>query len=123
MNMRRLIAFATLMMAGSALAVDSNSYQLRNGQDLVILCTVPAGDPLYPNAMGFCHGYLVGAFHYYDSTEPASNRFVCAPTPTPTRAEVMDGFVAWAKAHPQYMNDRPADTLFRYLAEKYPCAK
>jgi hypothetical protein len=53
----------------------------------------------------------------------AEKRFVCPPTPAQTRAEVMNGFVAWARSHPQYMKDAAVDTLFRYLAEAYPCKK
>jgi hypothetical protein len=66
---------------------------------------------------------LVGAFTYYNSTVTAENRFICPPNPVPTRAKVMNDFVAWAKARPQYSKDAPLDTLFRYLAETYPCRK
>jgi len=32
-------------------------------------------------------------------------------------------FLAWAQAHPQYMNERPVETEFRFLTEKWPCQK
>jgi hypothetical protein len=35
----------------------------------------------------------------------------------------MGGFVTWANANPQFMKDAAVDTLFRYLAEAYPCKK
>ena len=119
--MRYLIVAAALLMAGPALAVDSARFRVINAADLVEVCSVPPDDPMHVHAMGFCHGYLSGSYHYYDSTEPTSNRFVCAPNPTPTRAEVMNGFVIWAKGHPQHMQDRAVDTLFRFLVETYPC--
>jgi len=122
--MRRLLIAALLMASGgAAVAIDSSDFQLRDADDLVRACSVPADHPLYANATGFCHGVLTGAYRYYEATVPAANRFVCSPNPTPTRATVMNGFVAWAKAHPQYMKDAPVDTLFRYLAETYPCRK
>jgi hypothetical protein len=71
--------------------------------------------------MGFCHGVLVGAFRYYDSTVDAADRFVCAPTPTPSRAQVMADFVKWSRSHPGNLKESPTDVLFRYLAETYPC--
>jgi hypothetical protein len=123
MVMRGLILLAALLASGAAFAVDSSTFQLRDTDDLVRACSVPAGDTLYANATGFCHGILVGAYRYYDATVTAENRFICPPSPTQTRAEVMDGFVAWAKSHPQYIKDAPVDTLFRYLAETYPCRK
>jgi hypothetical protein len=121
--MRKLMLVAALMTSGAAVAADSSTFQLRDADDLVRACSVPADDPLYANATGFCHGVLTGAYRYYESTVRAESRFVCSPNPTPTRAKVMNDFVAWAKAHPQHMKDPPVDTLFRYLAETYPCGK
>jgi len=119
--MRLLIIAVALMISGSALALEKSNFQLKNAAGLVEICSVPADDPLYINAREFCSGYLVGAFQYYDATEPPSNRFVCAPNPRPSRTAVMQRFVAWASKHPQYMNDRPVDALFRFLAQAYPC--
>lgn len=119
--MRRLMFAAALVASGTALAVESSTFQLRDTGDLVRACSVPADHPLHANATGFCHGVLVGAYRYYDATVTAESRFICSPSPTPTRAKVMNDFVAWAKARPQVMKDAPLDSLFRYLAETYPC--
>ncbi len=121
--MRSLIFAAAVVASGSAGAADSSDFQLRDAGDLVRACSVPADHPLYANATGFCHGVLTGAYRYYESTVAAPNRFVCAPSPQPTRTTVMNGFVAWAKANSRYMKEPPIDTLFRYLAETYPCRK
>ncbi len=121
--MRRLMLVAALMTSGTAFAADSSTFQLRDAQDLVTACSVPADHALHANATGFCHGVLVGAYTVYSSTVTAENRFICPPSPVPTRARVMNDFVAWAKSRPQFMKDPPLDTLFRYLAETYPCGK
>jgi len=121
--MHRLILAAALLTSGAAIAADSSTFQLRDAQDLVTACSVPADHTLHANATGFCHGVLVGAYTYYNSTVTAENRFICPPSPVPTRAKVMGDFVAWAKSRPQFMKDAPLDTLFRYLAETYPCRK
>ena len=121
--MRRLILAAALMTSGIVVAADSSTFELRDASDLVVACSVPQKHILYRNAMGFCHGVLTGAYRYYQATVTDEDRFVCTPNPPPTRAKVMDGFVAWAKTHPQYMKDPPIDTLFRYLEETFPCGK
>ena len=121
--MHWLIAVAAFMLAGAAVAADSNTFQLRHTDDLVLVCSVTPDDAHYANAAGFCHGLLVGAYRYYESTVTVDNRFICPPNPIPTRAKVMNGFVAWAKSHPQRMKESAIDTLFRYLAETYPCKK
>ena len=121
--MRCVIAVLGLVVSGVVVAADSGDFQVRDAADLVRVCSVPRDHPAYDNAAGFCHGILMGAFRYYESTVPAASRFVCAPNPPPTRAKVMTDFVAWSGSHGQYMKDPPVDTLFRYLAEAYPCRK
>jgi hypothetical protein len=121
MLMRTFLALAAFTIVGSAAAADSTTYLLRDAADLARVCSVAPGDPNYANAAGFCHGILVGAFRYYESAVTRANRFVCAPLPTPTRAKVMNDFVTWTGAHPANMKDPAIDTLFRYLAETYPC--
>src|SRR5215831_4675541 len=121
--MRSLVTLMALVFTGSAVAADSSNFQLRDAADLVRVCSVPADDPAYGSAMGFCHGILVGAFRYYESSVTGPGRFVCAPTPTPTRSKVMSDFVTWAGTHSGNMKDPAIDTLFRYLAEAYPCKK
>jgi hypothetical protein len=123
MVMRRLILAAALMTSGIVVAADSGTFELRYAEDLVRACSVPPKHTLYRNATGFCHGVLTGAYRYYDATVKAENRFVCTPTPVPTRTKVMNDFVTWARSHPQYMKDPPIDTLFRYLEETFPCSK
>ena len=38
-------------------------------------------------------------------------------------SESLAMFVEWAKARPQYMNELPVETEFRFLIEKWPCKK
>jgi len=118
-----IAAVASFACIASAVAADSSNYQLRNGADLVSICSLSASDPNYANAVGFCHGVLTGAFRYYEATVTSANRFVCAPTPIPTRSKVMDEFVVWAGSHSAALKEPAVDALFRYLAETYPCKR
>jgi Rap1a immunity proteins len=98
-------------------------FLIRNMQDYVRVCTTNSGDPMYAAAMGFCHGYAVGAYHYHlaQTAGPEGKPFVCPPEPPPSRTEILAMFITWAQQHPQYMGERPVDSLFRFLTEKYPC--
>ena len=116
-----IAALAAFTCIGSAAAADSSTYQLRDGADLVSVCSVGPSDPNHANALGFCHGVLTGAFRYYEATVASANRFVCAPKPVPTRAKVMDDFVVWSRSHSAALKEPAVDALFRYLAETYPC--
>jgi hypothetical protein len=108
------------VMAG---AVSESDFKPDTTEQIVNLCTATAEDPLYHQAVNFCHGYLVGAYDYYKAAHSGSEAFklVCLPDPPPSRNEAIEMFIDWAKAHPQYMKDNPVETEFRFLMEKWPC--
>jgi len=123
------VALIALMLSPgiAAAAVTDEDFEVKTTRNLLNLCTVSADDPRAKEAIQMCQGYLVGAYQYYLATEsgPAkdSMRLVCITDPAPTRNQAVAMFVEWAKARPQYMNEVPVDTEFRFLSEKWPCKK
>ncbi len=116
----------TLLVPGLAGAITAEDFQVRTTQELLDLCTVSASDPMAQQAIHFCHGYLVGAYHYHveaSAGPDGAKRLVCFPTSGVTRNEAVAMFVDWAKAHPQYMKEAPVETEFRFMIEKWPCEK
>lgn len=124
-HMMWLFLFATVLVPALVSAVAEADFEAKTTQNLLNLCTAPPSDPRYREAIHFCHGYLVGAYHYHlsETAGEGGQPLVCFPTPAPSRNEAIRLFVAWAQAHPQYMNERPVDTEFRFLAEQWPCQK
>ena len=118
-----LVLVALLCAPGWAGAVSEDDFDLDTTADLVELCTVPSSDPLHREAVSFCVGFLVGAYHYHvaENAGPTGNPMVCPPDPPPKRSKVGEMFLDWVKKHPQYMNDEPVETWFRFLIETYPC--
>jgi hypothetical protein len=106
-------------------ALTRDDFLVQTTQDLIKLCTASESEPLYQAAIGFCHGYTVGAYHYYQAITPDAGKGgrVCFPNPHPTRAEAIQMFVTWTKDNQQYMQERPADTMFRFLEAKFPCRR
>jgi hypothetical protein len=118
------VALAVLLaLPALAGAVTEKNFEVKTTQDLLDLCTASAKDPLYNQAVNFCHGFLVGAYQYYAAAAagPDGVKLVCFPEPPPTRNEAIGKFIEWAKAHPQYMQERPVETEFRFLVETWPC--
>jgi len=125
---RMLIAVLLIGICSAPLragAVTEENFKVRTTQDLINLCTVSPDDPAYCAALHFCHGYLIGALHYNmaETAGDTSERMVCLPNPAPTRNEGVKMFIEWAKSHPEYMNEFPTDTEFRFLIETWPCKK
>jgi len=123
-NLLALMLVAS-MLPSAAEAVESESFRVRSTADLVEICSVPPSDSMYAAAVGFCHGYGVGAFHYYQAaiSGPGGKPFVCLPNPPPSRTEAVQMFLTWARENPQYMGDPAVETLFRWLATKWSCPK
>jgi len=118
-----LLVVIVFLLPGFAGAVTEKDFQAETTQDLLNLCTASADDPFYHQAVNFCHGYLVGAYQYYEavSSGPKGIKFVCPPDPVPSRNDSINEFIEWAKAHPQHMGESPVETEFRFLMEKWSC--
>ena len=118
-----LLLAVGILLPGLAGAAGEKDFEVQTTENLINLCTVATDDPLYHQAINFCHGYLVGAYHYYEAagSGPGGLKLVCLPDPRPSRNETIDMFIEWAKAHPQHMKETPVETEFRFLMEKWPC--
>ena len=112
-----------ILLPGFAGAVSEKDFEVQSTENIINLCTASPEDPLYQQAINFCHGFLVGAYHYHDATSrgPAGIQLVCVPDPRPSRNDTIDMFIDWAKAHPQHWSEPPVESEFRFLMEKWPC--
>ena len=63
-----LLLGAALAVLGVAFAVTDGDFEVKTTRSLLNLCTVSAEDARHKEALHFCHGNLVGAFHYYLAT-------------------------------------------------------
>jgi hypothetical protein len=70
-------------------------------------------DALHTAAANFCHGHVVGAYHYYRAmtSRPDRKPLFCLPNPQPSRDEAIRAFVAWAQTHPPYNNEPAVETF------------
>ena len=130
MQLKRLscLTLLTSLFAGSANAfVTEDDFVALKTQNIINLCTATADDPHYREAIHFCQGYLVGAYHFYaaQSANDPLMQTVCYPVEgqRPSRNVAIAMFVAWAKKHPEFMNELPVDTEFRFFNETWPCNK
>ena len=60
-----------------------DEFLVRTSQDYVRICSTGPSDPLYAAAMGFCHGFGVGPYQYYQAATagPGGKPFICPPEP------------------------------------------
>jgi len=124
-RMISLLFVMVLLLPAVAGAVDVKDFEAKTTKSIINLCTVSPDDPLYQQAINFCHGYLVGAYHYYEASTSGKKalKMVCQPDPQPSRNESIDMFIDWAKARPQHWGDPAVETEFRFLMDKWPCKR
>ena len=66
MRYRVLIVFSVLCLWPiQSAAVTRDTFLVHTTKELTELCTAPEDDPLQAAAIGFCFGYVIGAYHYY----------------------------------------------------------
>lgn len=120
-----LLLMIVFLVPGFAVAggVTEEDFRADTTEQLLNLCTASPDDPYYREAIGFCHGYLVGAVDYYEAAHMGAGgpKLFCFPDPPPSRSNAISVFIEWAKAHPEYGQKSPVNTEFRFLTEKWPC--
>jgi hypothetical protein len=127
MQARYVVAFVlTLLVAEpgtTRAAVVADNFQLRTTSDLVALCATDQGDPMLTAAAGFCEGYMVGVYQAMQEVQAGlQTKLFCLPTPAPSRTEAINAFVAWARTTPAAQTEAPADSILRFLNQRFPCA-
>ena len=79
-------------------------------------------DPMMTAAQNFCHGYMVGAYQVLVQVNAARKKpAFCAPTPAPTRNQAIAAYVQWVDADPTKAAMAPADSVYAFLMQRWPC--
>lgn len=118
-----LLVMLVLLLPGLAGAVTETDFEVHTTKQFISLCTASPDDPLYHQAINFCHGYFEGAYQYYEAmtSGPQGIKFVCVPDPLPSRNDAIGWFIEWTKSNPQHIEERPVEAQFRFLMETWPC--
>ncbi len=113
---------ATVAQAASPNSFAFDDYQLATSGDLLDVCTLSPGHEHYAVSMAYCAGYFQGGAQFHDAVAgtPEFPRIACAPQGTKLE-DLVNVFVAYAKANPQYLSERPMETVFRAVVNKWPC--
>ena len=119
------LILAAWLASPALAAVNEDDFTLKTTANLINLCSAAPGDPRAQEAIHMCHGYLLGAVHFHEAEVAGAphEKIFCMPEKRPPRNEAVAMFVQWAKAHPEYAQDLPVETEFRFLAENWPCKK
>ena len=117
------LALAVLSPTAAAATVTSEAFLVDTAADLAVLCAAAPDDPHQKEALGFCFGYVTGAYHYHlkSTGGPEGKGFVCVPDPTPSRSEAVAAFLAWLGEHPEKQKEDAVDALFEWATVQYPC--
>jgi hypothetical protein len=99
-----------------------DDYQLRTSGDLLDICALDTSHVNYWEARGFCLGYFTGGIDLHDALAVSEDfpRIAC-PAEGVTRDDVVEAFVTYAQAHPEHLDERPMDTVFRAVTDRWPC--
>jgi Rap1a immunity proteins len=118
-----MLAFWPLQAgAQDAGTADLGDFDVDTAQDLVDLCSADASNSLHVEALQFCYGFFEGMIHYHDRLVGPEIKPIVCPTGTVTRQDVVDMYIAFAQANPQFMDEDPADNVMRAAIAEWPCS-
>ena len=60
-----LVLLGAFLIPGWVGAAEEHNFVVDTTGDLIELCTVDRNEPLHKEAVNFCIGFLVGAYHYH----------------------------------------------------------
>lgn len=116
---------AALLPLQSYATPNVDSFQLRTGEDLVYLCSIPEADLMAEAARDFCYGFLSGvnAFHQSVNAGQTDHLLYCLPKGKDklTRSEAAKMYVDWSRENAQYLSESPVDNLMRFAIATWPC--
>lgn len=117
-------ALCVIALSMPARATTRDNFLIRTSADFVELCETQPSDQNYVAAIHFCHGFANGAYQYYLAIARGApaQRYVCVTDPAPTRDQVIANYLAWARANPTTMSEPAVESLFRHLAQTFPCS-
>jgi hypothetical protein len=116
------LLIATPLLVNPAWAVEPINFEIRNNADLLAVCSAQPSEPNYVAAIHFCHGFGVGFSRYHDALKEGKgfSPVFCFPEAV-TRNQVLNEYVRYSKAHPEYDKDSVGDVVTKFLVETYPC--
>ena len=119
MNLKKSLGIALAAAVSFGAAASAHANQAMSTEELVSYCSGDKGTfvtcEIYGQAV--YDTYLVYSQH------KKSPKFVCVKQPAPPRKEVIQEYVTWANANPQYAKAPAADTILRFLGNRFPCGK
>ncbi len=116
---------ATALSAHAQTTPTEQTFAVTTTTALADLCAETSGaDAMMTTAaQNFCHGYLLGAYQVLAQVNAARGKpFFCLPNPSPSRNQAIADFVAWARANPYAAGAPPADGVYEFLSQHFPCA-
>ena len=113
-----LFIASTLSFAPSASAQKDLPADDASTAAFVELCKNPNDE----QGRSFCFGFGEGVYQGYLANRPLDVKSaICFADKSETRNVILQKFLAWTKANPQFNQDRAAKTLMRFFMDMYPC--
>lgn len=70
----------------------------------------------------FCYGFGEGVYQGYQlGRDPKAAPTICLPPQGVARDEVLAEFIKWAVDRPEYLQEKAAVTIMRFLPVRFPC--
>lgn len=118
--MKKTILTAAVAALTLGFTSGAQAHQAMSTEELVGYCASSNSESFVTCEI---YGQAVYDTYLVYSQHRKSPKFICVKQPAPTRKEVIQKYVEWANANPQLAKAPAADTILRFLGERFPCGK
>ncbi len=120
--MAATVAIASPAVGASHEDFSLDDFQLQDTKSLLDICTLEESHESYWEAASFCFGFFQGGVHYHRALADGQKFApIACPTDEVTLRQLVSVFVSYARANPIYQDEPPMDTVFRAVADQWPC--
>lgn len=121
-TMTAIVAVVSPAGAASHEDFSIDDFKVQSTKSLLDICTLEETHESYWEAASFCLGFFQGGVHYHRALANGPNFDpIACPTDQVTLRQLVSVFTDYAKANPIYSDEPPMDTVFRAVADQWPC--
>ena len=117
-----VMAVASLANAAAHENFTLDDFEVSDTESLLDVCTLDEAHETYWEAAAFCLGFFQGGVQYHRALANGPNFDpIACPTDDVTLKQLVSVFTDYARANPIYLDQPPMDTVFRAVADQWPC--
>jgi len=116
------VNISNIILFSAIFCVTQVAYSANNPDASTAALVEICQNPNDQDAQNFCFGFGEGVYQsYLANRSPNQRSRICFDRSENSREMILQKFLQWHQANPQFDSERAAKTLIRFFSQAYPC--